>query len=108
MYVFAKGFPTPEKVPTPDVSALIDNPFAPDLFITGCSGIASIAGTIAVTLENARCDHSRPAPALERVVVGRLALTVPAAQMLVTALNGFLEQQGLSPSKAMANGAVFQ
>lgn len=108
MYVSAKGFPAAQRAPVPETAALIDNPFAPDIFVTGCSGIACIGGTIAVTLENARCDHSRAEPVLERMVVGRLALTVPAAQMLVTALNGFLEQQGMSPSKAMAGGAMFQ
>lgn len=110
MYVFAKGFAPAEKasMAAAETPRLIDNPFAPDIFITGCSGIACIAGTIAVTVENARCDHSHPTPVMERMVVGRLALTVPAAQMLVTTLNSFLEQQGMSPSKAMAGGAMFQ
>lgn len=41
-------------------------------------------------------------------IVGRVALTGAATQALVAGLNQFLEQQGLSPRKAMASGATFQ
>ncbi|RMB28380.1 hypothetical protein C8J47_2597 [Sphingomonas sp. PP-F2F-G114-C0414] len=63
---------------------------------------------IVLTLESARCDPASQPPSLKRVVVGRVALTSAAAQALVAGLNQFLEQQGLSPSKAMASGATFQ
>jgi len=86
----------------------IDNPFAPEIFVTGFSGLSNLGGVIVLTLESARCDHSRPQPALERVVVGRVAFTTNAALELVTGLNHFLEQQGLNPSKALAAGATFQ
>jgi hypothetical protein len=86
---------------------LIDNPFAPELLATGFAGFANMGGLIQVTLESLRGDHAGM-PKMDRVVVGRLVLPVPTAQALVTALNGFLEQQGLSPSKAAADGASFQ
>jgi hypothetical protein len=35
-------------------------------------------------------------------------LTTTAALELVTGLNQFLEQQGFSPSKVLADGATFQ
>lgn len=108
MYVSAKG-PTPEprEAPKP-VIPLIDNPFAPEIFATAFTGCANMNGVIGLTLETARCDHSHSPANLERVVVGRLVLPIPAAQQLVASLNAFLEQQGLSPSKAMAAGASFQ
>lgn len=106
MYVAIKSPIVPE--PTPEEPPFVDNPFAPEIFATGYSGLANMSGVIVMTLESARCDHSRPQPALERVVVGRVALTATAALELVTGLNQFLEQQGISPSKMLANGATFQ
>ncbi|WP_010160625.1 hypothetical protein [Sphingomonas sp. PAMC 26617] len=106
MYVAIKSPIVPEQklAETP----YVDNPFAPEIFATGYSGLANMNGVIVMTLESARCDHSRPQPALERVVVGRVALTTTAALELVTGLNQFLEQQGISPSKMLAAGATFQ
>lgn len=108
MHIQIKGVPTSAPVPAQDLPALIDNPFAPEIFATGLAGFANLSGMIVVTLESARCDHARQPPSLERVVVGRVALTSAAAQALVAGLNQFLEEQGLSPSKAMASGATFQ
>ncbi len=88
--------------------AFVDNPFAPEIFVTGYSGLANLHGVILVTLESTRCDHSRPQPSYERVVVGRVTLTIAAALELVTGLNQFLEQQGFSPSRILAEGATFQ
>ncbi|MGA1797800.1 hypothetical protein VH567_03365 [Sphingomonas sp. 4RDLI-65] len=112
MRVAIKGVPASDSIPSPAQSptlpALIDNPFAPEVFATGLAGFANLNGVIVLTLESARCDHARQPPSVERVVVGRVALTIGAAQDLVAGLNQFLEQQGLSPSKAMASGATFQ
>ncbi|WP_341209337.1 hypothetical protein [uncultured Sphingomonas sp.] len=87
---------------------IIDNPFAPELFLTGVSGFANLGGVVGITLETARADHSHAQPRVERMVVGRLLMSIPTAQMLVTALNQYLEAQGHSPSKAIAADATFQ
>ncbi|PTQ63764.1 hypothetical protein C8J45_1047 [Sphingomonas sp. PP-CE-3G-477] len=111
MRVAIKGVPSEPQPSSPQsaaLPALIDNPFAPEVFATGLSGFANLNGVIVLTLESARCDHARQPPSVDRVVVGRVALTSGAAQDLVAGLNQFLEQQGLSPSKAMASGATFQ
>lgn len=108
MRVAIKGVRRSEPIVAPALPALVDNPFAPEIFATGFAGLANLAGVIVLTLESARCDHTREPPAVERVVVGRIALTCGAAQDLVAGLNQFLEQQGLSPSKAIAAGATFQ
>jgi hypothetical protein len=88
--------------------ALVDNPFAPEIFVTGVSGYYNAGGTVQLCLDSMRCDHSRADGVMERVVVGRVILPIPVAQALVTTLNAFLEQQGFSPAKAMAAGASFQ
>lgn len=108
MRVAIKGVPKSEPITAPESPALIDNPFAPEIFATGFAGLANLNGVIVLTLESARCDHTRQPPSVDRVVVGRIALTSAAAQDLVAGLNQFLEQQGLSPSKALAGGATFQ
>lgn len=87
---------------------LVDNSFSPELFASGVSGCVRVHDTISITLENARCDHSRPEPHLERIVVGRIVLTVPAAQALVLGLNDFLTRHGLSPSDRAMAGATRQ
>lgn len=45
---------------------------------------------------------------VEQIVVGRMALTAPAAQALVAGLNDFLTQQGMSPSQAIMGEATRQ
>jgi hypothetical protein len=108
MYVFAKGsYPGRQPAPQADYP-LIDNPFAPEILASGIAGISEINGVIMLALESARYDHAQPTPVLERVVVARVALSVSAAQLLVVELNSFLEQNGVSPSKAAAQGAAFQ
>jgi hypothetical protein len=107
--IFAiKGVSEAGSVAPVEVPVIIDNPFAPEILATGFTGFANIGGMIVLTLESSRCDHSRPAPTVERVVVGRIALTVHAAQRLVASLNDFLEEQGMSPSRAIAGGSTFQ
>ena len=110
MRIAIKGIPSPIE-PEPELepqALLIDNMFAPEIFSTGISGFSNINGAIVVALESMRCDHSRASTPFERVVVGRVALTVPAAQAMVAGLNDFLEAQGLSPSRAMMGGSTRQ
>ena len=90
------------------ISALLDNPFQQEIFATGVSGVANLDGVVVMTLECTRVDHSVTEPRVERTVVGRVAMSVTAAQLLVANLNNFLETQGLSPSRAVAAGATFQ
>ncbi|GAA0330991.1 hypothetical protein GCM10009087_46460 [Sphingomonas oligophenolica] len=107
MFLTVKN-PTAADQTVPQQPPYIDNPFAPEIFVTGFSGLSNLGGVIVLTLESVRHDHSRPQPTLERVVVGRIAFTTGAALELVAGMNHFLEQQGLSPSRALAGGATFQ
>jgi hypothetical protein len=90
----------PPVQPQPGEVPLIDNMFAPEILAGGVSGLAVLNGIVTVTLENPRCDHTRMDPGLERVVVGRLALPVPAAQALLSGLYQFLSQHGINPLEA--------
>jgi hypothetical protein len=94
-----KMFPHPAPE-TPPAIPLVDNPFAPEILSTGIAGFSIINGVITLTLENVRCDHSRAQPELERVVIARLAMSVPGAQAFLTGLYQFLSQHGVNPLHA--------
>lgn len=79
----------------------IDNPHAPEAYVTGISGLFLSGGNVAITLESARIDHGTDPGPLNRVVIGRLILTPAAAQGLAVGLNAFLERHGMSPSEAI-------
>ena len=95
-------------VPQPQQVPLINDPHAPEVFTTGCCGLSIGNGTVAVTFESARCDHSDPHAAMQRVVVNRLVMPIGAAQALVLQLNDALQRSGLSPSQAATAGMVAQ
>ena len=74
--------------------------FAPEILAGGLSGLSFVNGIVTITLENPRADHARPDPALERVVVGRVGMPVPAAQSLLCALYQFMSQHRINPLMA--------
>lgn len=96
MRVAMKGGQPTDPVVAPAVPVLVDTLFAPEILATGFAGVANLGGVIVVTLERARCDHTREPPPIESVVVGRIAMTQGAAQDLVAGLNHVLQQQGQS------------
>ena len=88
---------------------LLDDPHAPDLFATGTAGFLNLDGTIVITLEALRSDHSStPAGKVSRLVVGRLVLPAKGAQRLALGLNDFLSKQGLDPSASLKGDAHIQ
>jgi len=97
-----------EEPVAPSPPRLINDPHAPETFTTGCCGLSIGGGTVAMTFESARCDHSDPTCPLERVVVGRIVMPIGAAQALVLQLNDALQRSGLSPSRAATVGMVAQ
>lgn len=96
-----------DPIPSP-MPPLVDNFGAPKMFATGVSGVGIVHNTVLLTLEGVRCDHSRPEPTIERIVVGRVALTTPAAQALVLGLNDYHSQHGVSPAQVAMQGATRQ
>jgi hypothetical protein len=88
--------------------AFVDDPHAPEVFATSAAGFFHFQGNVTITFESPRVDHSTTPGPVNRVVMARLVMPVAGAQNLVAALNGFLEQQGLSPSDAIAAGSTRQ
>lgn len=85
-----------------DEVPIIDDLHAPDLFVDDVTGIAGFDGVVRLALACTRFTQT-PAPgAPHRVVVGRLVLSVPAAQRPAVSLNDYLVRNGANPSAAMA------
>jgi hypothetical protein len=78
---------------------LLDDPKAPEIYATAASGFFNANGTISITLESARADHSKSPAPVSRVVVGRLVMPAGGAQALAVGLFDFLEKQGFSFKK---------
>jgi hypothetical protein len=95
--------------PNPEVSVqFIDNPHAPEVFADEVAGFFIHNGSLRLTLVAARCDHTtNPAP-INRVVVGRVALPIPAAQALALGLFNFLKKRGFDPTSALTGGETRQ
>jgi hypothetical protein len=75
----------------------IDNPHAPEVFSTDCAGFLVQNGNVHLTFESARVNHERTPGPVNRVVIARLVLPVPAAQRLAAGLYDFLKNQGFDP-----------
>ncbi|MBV8191486.1 MAG: hypothetical protein JO339_29895 [Alphaproteobacteria bacterium] len=77
--------------------SFIDNPLAPDIFADEAIGFFINQGTVKITFASARVNHvSSPGP-VNRVVVGRLVMSVEGAQHLAVGLFDFLKSRGVLP-----------
>jgi hypothetical protein len=77
----------------------LNNPHSPDVFSTDATGFVVMEGTIGITFESSKIDHSTSPGPTNRVVIGRLVMPIPAAQRLALGLYDFLEKQGLGVPK---------
>ncbi|MDP1630727.1 MAG: hypothetical protein Q8L66_04840 [Caulobacter sp.] len=92
---------TDEPVPL----AFIDNPHAPEVFASAFSGLCSVGGNVAITLESIRVDHSTSPGPVNRVVIGRAIMPPNAAHDLAVALFDYLKRNGYVDPSAVG-GAV--
>lgn len=75
----------------------MDNPLAPDVYADEAAGFFIHSGNVKITFTSARVNHvSAPGP-VNRVVVGRLVMSVEAAQSLAVGLFDFLKSRGVAP-----------
>jgi hypothetical protein len=95
-----KMFPPITPPQTEPEIRLVDNTFAPEILVTGVSGLSLMNGVVTITLESLHCDHSKNPATMERIVVARMTQPVAAAQALLVGLHQFLGQHGLSPLTA--------
>jgi hypothetical protein len=68
-----------DKTPESSPMGFIDNPMAPDIYADEATGFHFINGVVKITFVAARVSHiSSPGP-VNRVVIGRLVMPIPAA-----------------------------
>ena len=87
---------------------LLDNPLASEFFSSLCCGFSLVQGTITLTFETTRCDHTSPGGTMVRLIVGRVTMPILGAQALALDLNNCLNRSGFSPSHAATEGMVAQ
>ena len=80
------------------VISFLDNPHAPEVFITDASGFHLHEGVVTVALESARIDHATSPGPINRVVVGRVSMPLGAAMRMAVSLYDFLKQMGHDPA----------
>jgi hypothetical protein len=84
----------PQRIPV----VRIDNPHAPEIFITDVPGFWLYQGNVHLTLEATRVNHNGDSgPVNNRVVVARVVMPVACAQKLAASLYDFLKTRGLDP-----------
>ena len=88
--------------------AFVDDPHAPEIFVSAVTGYFCLTPNVILTFESARVDHSASPGPINRVVVARLAMSIPAAQALALGLHDFLRTQGYDPTAAAKAGATPQ
>ena len=87
--------------PTSPAVNFVDNPHAPDVFATDAAGFFRIDGNIMIAFESLHVDHVTSPGPVNRVVIGRLVLPIPAAQRLALSLFDFLKRQGFDPAESV-------
>jgi hypothetical protein len=87
---------------------LTDDPHAREIFATEAAGFFLLQGNVSITFATARFDHTTEPGSINRRVVGRVAMSVPAAQALCLSLFEFLKSRGLDPAEAARAGATAQ
>lgn len=74
----------------------LDNPHAPEIYVSDATGFFNENGVIHITFEANRIDHSASPGPVNRVVVGRLAMNIIAAHSLANGLANFLKVNNLT------------
>ena len=92
----------------PMIVSVIDNPHAPEILVDEVVGFFMHNQRISLTLAADRADHSQNPAGINRVVMARLAMPIPVAQMLVLGLNDYLAKHGLDPSAAVKGSDTAQ
>lgn len=90
-----------DKPSEPPSIPLIENPFAPEIFVDGVAGFYLVGNTLRVTLESVRANYSKAGAPPTRVVVGRIILPIDRAEDLAKNILNLVNQH-----KAAAAGGV--
>lgn len=88
--------------------AFVDNPHAPDFYADCATGFHLLNGNLKVTLVATRVNHvSSPGP-VSNVVIGRLVMSVAAAEGLANGLLHFLKLQDHSSTPITQGTSTLQ
>lgn len=91
----------------PDGPTFIDNPHAPDIFADEATGFFLAGGNVRITFSSYRVNHiSSPGP-VNRVVIGRLVMSLHAAEAMHKGLADFIERMK-AKAAAAPHGATLQ
>lgn len=82
---------------------VVGNPFAPDILTDDALAFEFIDGSIRITLGAAKMVEPVPPSPMQMVVIGRLIMSVPAAQRLALGLFDYLKRQGHDPQQLVAS-----
>ena len=85
---------------TDTTPALLDNPHAPDVFADEATGFFLAGGNLRITFASYRVNHSVSPGPVSRVVIGRLVMSLPAAEAMQRGLADFIARM-----KAQAHAA---
>jgi hypothetical protein len=78
---------------------IIDNLHAPEIYASEIAGYTIAHGNITLTLITTRATWNAAGIVNKRVVVGRVVLSLGAAQALSVELFDFLKKQGVDPAQ---------
>jgi hypothetical protein len=70
----------------------VHNPHAPDVFADAATGFFLFNGSLRVTFESLRVDHTTSPGPLTRLVIGRLVMPAAAAETMAKEILSFLER----------------
>jgi hypothetical protein len=76
----------------PEVSFL-DNPQAPDVFADAATGFFLFGNNMRITFESFRVNHVTTPGPVSRVVIGRLVMSLEAAEGMAKGLLDFINQR---------------
>lgn len=75
----------------------VDNPMAPEVFVSEVTGYFINSGVMRVAFASARVNHETSPGPINRIVNLRLVMPVVVAQALAVGLYDFLKRQGVPP-----------
>lgn len=84
----------------------VENPLAPEIFVTDRPDFWLQGGNMHMTLTTGRFDHTPGNLGADSVVVGRIVMPVEVAQRLAVELFSWLDELGLRPGGTPKKGGV--
>ena len=85
----------------------IDNPHAPDVFADEAMGFFLTGGNVRITFVSYRVNYSASPGPVSRVVIGRLVMSLPAAEAMHRGLADFIARMK-AQAQSVPHGTTLQ